>query len=255
MRPSVCSTGSAVTMRGTVALERVAVAALAGASVLVASASNIGAFSSMSINGSGFEDGWTVTTLKDVTPTRFDLVQDSGQVVVKATAENAAASLTRAVRHELGVEPSLSWRWRIDRVVEKSDINSKQGDDFAARLYVFFDFPLDRLSLVERTKLRLARWWYGDHVPAAALCYVWANGEAPGTSAWNAYTSRARMIVLRNADSGVGEWASEKRNLAVDFRNAFGDVAPVMTGVAIAADTDQTGEAVTAWFGDISLSQ
>ena len=205
--------------------------------------------------GDSFADGWTVTTLKDVNPTRFDLVNDGGNVVVRATADNAAASLARTLRRELSVEPSLSWRWRIDRVVEKSDIDTKQGDDFAARLYVFFDFPLDRLSLVERTTLRLARWWYGDHVPAAALCYVWANGEPPGTTIWNAYTSRARMIVLRNADSGVGDWAIEKRDLAVDFRNAFGDVPPVVTGIAIAADTDQTGESVTAWFGDIELTQ
>jgi len=223
-------------------------------STLVASASTIGTFSSMSI-GDSFADGWTVTTLKDVNPTRFDLVNDGGNVVVRATADNAAASLARTLRRELSVEPSLSWRWRIDRVVEKSDIKTKQGDDFAARLYVFFDFPLDRLSLVERTKLRLARWWYGDHVPAAALCYVWANGEPPGTTTWNAYTSRARMIVLRNADSGVGDWAIEKRDLAVDFRNAFGDVPPVVTGIAIAADTDQTGESVIAWFGDIELTQ
>ena len=115
--------------------------AFAGASVLIASASTIGAFSSMSATGGSFEDGWTVTTLNDVNPTRFDLVNDDGQVVVKATAENAAASLIRTLRQDLSVEPVLSWRWRIDRVVEKSDIATKQGDDFAARLYVFFDYP------------------------------------------------------------------------------------------------------------------
>jgi len=229
--------------------------AFAGAWILVASASTIGAFSSMSTTGSGFEDGWTVTTLNDVNPTRFDLVNDDGQIVVKATAENAAASLIRTMRQDLSAEPVLSWRWRIDRVVEKSDIATKQGDDFAARLYVFFDYPLDRLSLIERTKLRLARWWYGDKVPAAALCYVWANREPPGTSTWNAYTSRARMIVLRNADSGVGDWADEKRDLAADFSAAFGDVAPIVTGIAIAADTDQTGESATAWFGDIRFTK
>jgi pyruvate/2-oxoacid:ferredoxin oxidoreductase beta subunit len=61
------------------------------------------------------------------------------------------------------------------------------------------------------------------------------------------------MIVLRNATDSVGNWVEEKRNLAADFRAAFGDVAPVVTGVAIAADTDQTGESVTAWFGDIGF--
>jgi len=224
--------------------------AVTGGCALAASASSIGAFSTMSTSG-GFEDGWTLTTMPDVSPTRFDLVDDDGVGVVKATADNAAASLTRTLRRNISEQPWLRWRWRINRVVEQSDIAAKQGDDFAARLYVFFDYPLERLSLAERTKLRLARWWYGDQVPAAALCYVWANQEQPGTTAWNAYTSRVRMVVLRNADSDVGSWVDEKRNLAADFRAAFGDITPVVTGIAIGADTDQTEESVTAWFGDI----
>lgn len=220
--------------------------------VAAASASTIGAFSAMSTAG-GFEDGWTLTTLRDVKPTQFTLVEDNGQVVVRASANNAAASLIKEVRHDASEQPWLSWRWRIDGVVEKSDITTKQGDDFAARLYVFFDYPLDRLSLVDRTKLRVARWWYGDQVPAAALCYVWANQEQVGTTTGNAYTSRVVAVVLRNAQSAVGDWVDEKRNLAADFGAAFGDVKPVVTGIGIAADTDQTGESVTAWFGDIRL--
>ncbi len=231
-----------------------AVLAAAGAWGAAASESTIGAFSAMTISG-GFEDDWTLTTLPDVNPTQFELVYDGDVVVVKATAKNAASSLTRKVRRDLSVQPSLGWRWRIDRVVKQSDITTKHGDDFAARLYVFFDYPIERLSLVERVKLNLAQWWYGDQVPAAALCYVWANREQPGFTAWNAYTGRVRMIVLRNAESEVGNWVDEKRDLAADFRAAFGDVTPVVTGIAIAADTDQTDEAVIAWFGDIRLGR
>ena len=79
-----------------------------------------------------------------------------------------------------------------------------------------------------------------------APCYVCTNQEPLGTSTWNAYTSRARMIVLRDAVGGVGDWPVWKRDLTVDFLNAFGDVTPVVTAIAIAADTDRTGESVTA---------
>ncbi len=212
-----------------------------------------GAFSAMPAGGA-FADGWSVTTLPDIAPTRYTLSDDGGRTVVRADATGSAASLIRSVRWDAAAQPWLDWRWRVDRVVADSDITTKQGDDFAARLYVFFDFPFDELSLFERTKLRVARWLYGEQVPAAALCYVWANREPPGTTAWNAYTSRVRMVVLRNADDAVGEWTDERRDLAADFRAAFGDVPPVVTGLAIAADTDQTGERVTAWFGDIRRS-
>ena len=62
------------------------------------------------------------------------------------------------------------------------------------------------------------------------------------------------MIVLRNATSGVGDWADEQRDLVADYREAFGEAPSPVSGIAIAADTDQTGETVTAWFGDISIS-
>lgn len=255
MHRNDCCNGSVATMPGVVVRRLLPGIVIAGAAAfaLIASAATPGLFSAMSPGGE-FRDGWRVTTLSDVKPTRFELVSDDGRTVVKATADAAAASLTRAVRVAIDERSRLRWRWRIDRVVDKSDITTKQGDDFAARLYVFFDYPLDRLSLIESTKLRLARWWYGDQVPVAALNYVWANREQPGTETWNAYTSRARMIVLRNADDKVGDWALEQRNLAADFRAAFGDVTPVVTGIAIAADTDQTGESVTAWFGDIAIT-
>ena len=58
----------------------------------------------MSANGSGFEDGWTVTTLEGVKPTRFKLEKDNSQVVVKATAEAAPATVRRVKTHSI-----LSW--------------------------------------------------------------------------------------------------------------------------------------------------
>jgi Protein of unknown function (DUF3047) len=56
-----------------------------------------------------------------------------------------------------------------------------------------------------------------------------------------------------------GRWASESRDLDADFRAAFGaqwrKPTPRVTGIAIGNDTDQTGETVTAWFGDFTLGR
>ncbi len=213
-----------------------------------------GHFSGMPL-GAEFTDGWQLLALRDIKPTQFRLVEDAGVPVVRAQADAAGGSLLRSIRWDTAGHPRLQWRWRVDRVVAQGDIHSKDGDDFAARLYVMFDYPTERLSFAERAKLSIARWIYGDQVPAAALCYVWDNQAAVGTRAWNAYTDRVRMIVLRNATSGVGDWMLEQRDLVADYREAFGEAPPPVSGIAIAADTDQTGETVTAWFGDISISE
>lgn len=44
---------------------------------------------------------------------------------------------------------------------------------------------------------------------------------------------------------------TEERNLYDDYRKVFGEAPPLVNGVAIMNDTDNTGETVTAYYGDI----
>lgn len=226
--------------------------ALCGAPVL---ASNpIAPFSALPV-GPVDDSTWVQTPLPDVEPARFEIVESEGQPVLRVDADAAASSLTLPLAATVDDGARLAWRWKVANVVTQGDISTRAGDDFAARLYVFFDLPLAALTFGQRTKVRLARWLYDDQVPSAALCYVWGNMEPVGTSAWNAYTDRVRVIVLRNADDPMGTWQAERRYVAADFERAFGLAAPPVSGIAVAADTDQTGERVTAWFGDIRLDR
>ncbi len=42
-----------------------------------------------------------------------------------------------------------------------------------------------------------------------------------------------------------------ERNIARDFRAAFGEAAPPVNGIIIATDSDNTGAKATAFYGDI----
>jgi predicted nucleotidyltransferase len=214
----------------------------------------IAPFSAMPV-GPVPEGAWTETRLPNVEPARMAIVDAAGERVLRIDADAAASSLALPLSVEVAGDMRLSWRWKVANVVQRGDIATKAGDDLAARLYVFFDPPMESLTLAQRTKLRLARWLYDGPVPAAALCYVWGNAEPVGTSAWSAYTDRVRVIVLRNADDPMDRWQVEQRDVAADFERAFAMPAPPISGLAVAADTDQTGERVTAWFGDIRLER
>ena len=199
---------------------------------------------------------WRVLTLPQATPAQVDLVEDGGIAVVRIRAAAGAGGASHALALNPATSPRLSWSWKVDRALDRAVWGARSGDDFAARVYVAFDLPLDRLSFFERTKLRLARLLYGDEVPAAAICYVWANGVPAGTSGWNPYASRVRMIALQSENERARQWVHEVRDIEADFRVAFGnadDPVPRVTGIAISSDTDQTGEIVTAWFGDLRL--
>ncbi|HYE37363.1 DUF3047 domain-containing protein [Methylocaldum sp.] len=202
--------------------------------------------------GSVLPAGWTLTTLPRVPrATRFDVIRDEGQNVLRAVSESAAATLTHKLRVDTARTPWLAWRWKVTRVLDRADLTRKDGDDYAARVYVLFDYGLDRLSVAERFRIRLGRSLYGQDLPAAALCYVWDNRHPTGTSAWSAYTDRVRMIVVESGPERVGRWVTETRNVAADFRAVFGEEPPPIAGIALAADTDNTGESVVAYFGDV----
>ncbi len=227
---------------------RVIVAACLTALATFAAAQAIAPFSGAAPGGA-LPDGWREVSLPHRRAAEVRLVEDDGRTVLRVKSD--AAFGTAAITFDMEA-PVLAWRWKIDRVVEGARLGTKDGDDFAARVYVSFEIPPEDLTLAERTKLKLARFLYGD-VPSAAICYVWDNRAVKGHSIWSPHAERVRIVVLESGNADAGRWKEERRDIAADFRAAFGRAAPRMTGVAAGNDTDQSGESATAWFGDFRV--
>jgi hypothetical protein len=185
--------------------------------------------------------------------TRYALVHDGGATVVRADADASASGLVRELEVDLAAFPVLAWRWKVAGVLERGDVTRKSGDDYPARVYVTFAFDPERLSLFERAGFEAAKLVYGEYPPTAALSYIWESRAPVGRVVPNPYTSRVQMIVVESGDAKAGTWVDERRNLLDDYRRAFGEDPPKVSGVAIMTDTDNTGETATAWYGDISF--
>jgi len=215
----------------------------------------IGAFSSAKA-GAALPVGWLpLSAAGSAIPTRYTLVDDRGTTVLRAEAKAAASALSHPVSVDPAATPWLRWRWKISTLIEQADLRTREGDDFPARLYVMFDYPLEKLSFAERSKLRLARALFDPNLPAATICYVWDGKASAGTIAPSAYTNRVRLIVVESGSARVNRWVDVERNLATDFRAAFGEEAPAVTAIAVAVDTDNTGAFATTYFGDISFNK
>ena len=201
---------------------------------------------------------WRFTTLPNKAATRFEVVQEDGKRVLKVDSDQSYGNLVHAAHLPLNSNATLAWRWRVDEFVQDANLRTRAGDDGAAKVCVFFDFPTDKLPVSERTRLALARKATGEDVPSEAVCYVWDNKEAKGTALTNAFTKRVRMIVLESGPaSKPGTWVAERRNLLADYRRAFGDeagdTAPDIVAVAISADSDNTHGHGVAYFSDLDL--
>ena len=202
-------------------------------------------------DGSAIPTGWKPLTFSRIERhSSYELVRDGGAVVLKARSEASASGLTREVRIDPREYPIVRWRWKVENLIANSDISRKSGDDYPARLYIAFEYEPDKAGFARRARYAIGRALYGD-IPIAALNYVW-DGKAPaGTFADNAYTDFAKMVVVRSGGERVGEWVEEERNVYEDYRKAFGEEPPMIKGIAVMTDTDDTGESATAYYGDI----
>lgn len=176
-----------------------------------------------------------------------------GVAALEVRSQASMSLLARALPPDLARTPVLCWRWRVDAPLVAADLARKAGDDYAARLYVAARVPPERMGFALRTQLRLARAVWGPELPDAAVNYVWDNRHPPGTERPNAYTERTVMIVQRSGAAEAGRWVAERRDVAADLERLFGPGTQAVQ-LALAADTDNTGEAARAGFADIGFA-
>jgi len=202
--------------------------------------------------GSAWPTDWKPLTFPKIKRhTSYALIRDHDAVVVKAVSEASSSGMTREIEIDPKLYPIVQWRWKVDNLLKASDVSRKDGDDYPARLYITFAYDPSYVGLFDKAKYELARLAYGQYPPIAAINYIWESRAPVGTIVPNPYTDRAMMIVVESGAEHVGEWRSEARNVYDDYRQAFHKAPPMISGVAIMTDTDNTGEAATAYFGDI----
>jgi len=216
----------------------------------------IGHFSTAEADSNGHPAEWTPISFGDVdTKTRYHLVQRSVQgdttSVVRAVSDGGAAGLGREVRLDPRQYPILTWRWKVENVLEAGNAREKKGDDYAARIYVTFDYDPSNFGLLDRAKYEALQALGYDQIPTRALNYIWAGQVEKGTVLPNPFTDWVQMIAVESGSTNVGQWIMERRNVRADYRKAFGEAPPPINGIAIMTDTDNTGESATAYYGDI----
>lgn len=188
---------------------------------------DIARFSQMDINN------WREKSFAGNTQYKIRKLQNA--YVLQATADMSASAFYKRVKVNLQETPFLNWSWLIESALPALNEQSKQGDDYAARIYVVI-------------KTGLAPW------NTRALNYVWSSNDTPAQSWPNAFTNKAIMIPLRARKDATGEWKMEKVNVQEDIRKYLGANIKNIDGVAIMSDTDNSGNIAIAHYGDIFFS-
>jgi len=181
----------------------------------------------------GDMEGWKEKVFHD--KTHYELIENGGKTTLKADSQKSASGLFREIRIDLTKTPCLVWSWKVDNVLKGLDEKKKAGDDYPARVYVVFSGG--------------AMFW-----KTRALNYVWSGGQ-PTDSAWpNAYTGSSINLAVQSGAAKVGQWVQQQRNIREDYKHLIGEDVTQADAIAIMTDTDDSGGAATAYYGQISLT-
>jgi len=202
--------------------------------------------------GDAVPNGWRLWTLSRFKKaTQYQLVDNDGHTVVKAHAQASASGLVHPLKLDPGAYPLLQWQWKTTALIATADNTLKHTEDSPVRVVVSFDGDIDSLPLDDRMFFDNIRLLTGQQLPYATLMYIWENRAAKNTIIPSRHTSRIKMIVVESGRDKVGAWQNVTRNVYDDYRRAFGGAPGTITSVGIMTDTDNTGENVHAYYGDI----
>ena len=202
----------------------------------------------------GAPEGWLPLKINEKkTPTAYRWVDEEGKPVVHARAEASASGLYRKPDFSLRERPFARWSWKVSRLIAGADNTKGRREDSPVRIVLAFEGDKSKLPGKDQTVLKLARKLSGQDLPYATLMYIWSNTAPVDSVIANPHTRRIQMIVASSGAGGVGAWQQISRDVVADFRRAFNEEPGRLLGYGLLSDTDNTGETVEAWYGDIEF--
>lgn len=187
-------------------------------------------------------------------PTRYTPTVKAGRPAVQALADRSASLWRRAWPLPAERLGEVRFSWWVDAPLPGADLAQAGLGDAPARVLFAFDGDHGRLSLRNRLLFDLAQTLSGERPPYATLMYVYGNrADHLGRTIVHTRSDRIRKIVLDAGAQHAGRWRDHRRNLAEDFRQAFGEPPGRLLSVAVLTDADNTQQQARAWYGPIEI--
>lgn len=202
----------------------------------------------------GMPNGWNfyrIAPFKKNTVYRLESYQ--GKTVLSANSKTSASGLAVKLRPRQASSLLLPWEWKALSPIVNADNADGYADDAPLRILVAFDGNKSKLPLKEKMTFEMANLISGQEMPYATLMYIWSGKSPVDTIITNAHTYRIKMIVVDSGWDNLGQWHKHQRDLAADYKRAYGEAPGEVIGIALLTDTDNTKSETRAFYGDIEL--
>ena len=154
---------------------------------------------------------------------------------LKAVADNAASGLGKEIEIDLDKTPFINITWKVEKDLAGIEENSKDGHDFAARVFVVKKTGATPLS-------------------NRAINYVFSSNNQIGFNAPSPYTKKSVDYVLATSKNDLEKWITVKSNVKEDFKKFHNLDVKKIDGLAIMADTDNSKMKSISYFQNIYFS-
>jgi hypothetical protein len=186
-------------------------------------------------------------------PTAYRVVELDGARALEAVADEGGSALHRKIRIDPQTHPVLEWRWRVPRPENGAPLSVVSPKSAMARLSIAFHGDAEKLDVVDRAHLRLAKALTPNGLPYATLVYVWLRDVPAGSVVVSPYSDRVRLVVAESGERRIGEWITLRRNVLEDYRRAFGEQPGDIVAVGVMTDPGDDGSRRRAYYGDITF--
>lgn len=168
--------------------------------------------------------------------TDYQFIQEQGKSILRAESRSSASGLMFKKELDISKTPYLNWRWKLEKALPELGEYKKQGDDYAARIYI----------------IHSSGWFFWQ---TFALNYVWSSRAVKDTSWPNAYApDNALMSAVRDKTDKNNVWYNEKRHVLKDFKRWLAEDVSEIEGIAIMTDTDDSKGHAIVYYADIFFS-
>lgn len=164
----------------------------------------------------------------------FTIVEDQGRRVIELKSVDEHSTIAREVSVDLGATPVLEWSWRVLTQPAGMDLKTWAGSDASGHILVVWP----RFPALFRSRL---------------IGYVWDPTLPAGSVVVSAKTRLVNFVVARSGAPGLGEWAIERHDVAVDYQRIYGEAPPRPGAIALSIDTNDTRAPAAARFGRIAF--
>jgi len=166
-------------------------------------------------------------------------IEQAGEARVlhlKSNAEHSTIVRDITGKVRLKETPILEWTWKANILPTGGDVRRNESTDIAAQLYVIWP----RFPALLRSRI---------------IGYVWDATTPAATMVKSEKTGTVTFIVLRSGTKDLGKWLTERRNVAEDYRNIFGEFPENPTAITISIDSNDTHSTAESFIGPIFFRQ